>query len=92
MNYMNKKLSKQTGAGSPENTSPPRQAQPGLSPLGQQILIGLLTRRQVAQRWNCATHTVARRKDLRPVRLGRRLLRYRLSDVEEIEAAAIAGK
>lgn len=59
------------------------------SAVSQQILVGLLTRRQLAQRWHCCVHTIARRKDLDPVRLGRRLLRYRLSDVEAIEAAAV---
>jgi len=86
----NQSSSKQKRAGSPANTSPSRQPQAGLSPLGQRILIGLLTRRQLADRWNCCVHTVGRRKDLRPVRLGRRLLRYKLSDVEAIEAAAVA--
>lgn len=60
--------------------------------VGQQILIGLLTRQQLAERWRCCGHTIARRKDLQPVRLGRRLLRYRLSDVEAIEAAAVCRK
>jgi len=50
----------------------------------------LLSRRQVAQRWACCEHTVARRRDLKPVRFNKRLLRYRLADVEAIEAAAIA--
>ena len=51
--------------------------------------VGLLTRQQLARRWNCCSHTIARRKDLQPVRLGRRLLRYRLCDVEAIETAAV---
>ena len=71
--------------GARRNTSPPRPPQSGLTPVGQQLLGALLTRRQLAQRWNCCPHTIARRKDLQPVRLGRRLLRYRLSDVEAIE-------
>ena len=47
-----------------------------------------LSRRELAERWRCCVHTVARRQDLEAVRLGRRLLRYRLKDVEAIEAAA----
>jgi hypothetical protein len=52
---------------------------------------GLLTRQELATRWNCCTHTIARRKDLKPVRLGPRLVRYRLTDIETIEAAALGG-
>jgi hypothetical protein len=48
----------------------------------------LLSRQQVAERWECCTHTIARRKDIHPVRLGRRLVRYRLEEIEAIEAAA----
>ena len=50
----------------------------------------LLSRREVAKRWQCCIHTIARRRDLEPVRLGRRLLRYRLQDIEAIERAAKA--
>jgi hypothetical protein len=49
----------------------------------------LLSREEVANRWSCCPHTIARRKDLKPLRLGRRLVRYRLSDVEAIEMAAV---
>jgi hypothetical protein len=51
----------------------------------------LFSRRQLAQRWNCCPHTIARRTDLNPLRFNRRLLRYRLEDIVAIEAAA-AGK
>jgi hypothetical protein len=47
-----------------------------------------LSRKQLAARWACCTRTIARRKDLVAVRFGSRLLRYRLSDVEKIEAEA----
>jgi len=87
MNYMNNST-KQNGTEGPDNTSQTNQPQAGLSTVGQQILVGLLTRQQLAQRWHCCVHTIARRKDLQPVRLGRRLLRYRLADVEAIEGAA----
>ena len=45
----------------------------------------LLTRQQVAKRWGVCPHTVARHKKLRPIRFNSRLLRYRLSDVEQVE-------
>lgn len=80
--------SKKTGTGSPEKPSEANRQQGGLSITGQQVLVALLSREQVAARWNCCPHTVARRKDLKPLRLGRRLLRYRLCDVEAIEFAA----
>jgi hypothetical protein len=86
---MSKIETNQNGLGSLSTTSRTGRSQEGLSSVGQQIFIGLLTRRQLAQRWNCCPHTIARRKDLRPIRLGRRLLRYRLSDVEAIEGAAL---
>jgi hypothetical protein len=49
----------------------------------------LLTRKQVAARWGVCSHTIARRTDLMAIRLGRRLVRYRLNDIEAIEAAAV---
>lgn len=52
----------------------------------------LLTRQQVADRWNVVTHTIARNKGLHPVRFNRRLIRYRLDEVESIEAAAAGGQ
>jgi hypothetical protein len=58
------------------------QAAPPLVP------VHLLTRRQVAERWSCCPHSVARRTDLKPVRFNKRFLRYRLSDIEAIERAA----
>jgi hypothetical protein len=67
-----------------------KKTEPGISQnTSQTDQPTLLTRRQLAQRWSCCPHTIARRKDLQPVRFGRRLLRYRLSDVEAVEAAAI---
>src|SRR5579863_10207183 len=48
----------------------------------------LLSRRQVAERWGVCNHTVARRECLVPIRLGRRLLRYRLADVLAHEQSA----
>jgi hypothetical protein len=66
-------------------TAPTNQPKAGLS------IVGLLTRQELATRWNCCTHTIARRKDLKTVRLGPRLVRYRLTDIEAIEAAASGG-
>ena len=51
----------------------------------------LLTRAEVAQRWNCCEHTVARDLRLTPVRFNRRRLRYRLDNVERIEREAMGG-
>lgn len=50
----------------------------------------LLTRHEVAQRWHCCPHSVARRKNLRPLRLSGRMLRYRMADVLAVEAQAFA--
>src|SRR6266542_1284173 len=49
-----------------------------------------LSRRQVARRWNCCEHTVARRRDLKPVRFNARFLRYRREDVETLERGGAA--
>jgi hypothetical protein len=64
-------------------TKPPFQS----SPLPAQVL---LTRKQLADRWSCCSHTIARRKDLKPVRFNIRMIRYRLVDIEAVEAAAAA--
>lgn len=80
---MNKKIIESHRPGSPENTSQPNQPQAGLF---KEIL---LTRQELAQRWNCCVHTISRRHDLEAVRLSRRMVRYRLRDIEAIEAAAI---
>jgi hypothetical protein len=64
--------------------------QPDPQPLADESPTRLLTRRQLADRWSCCPHTIARRKDLKPLRFNNRLLRYRLQDVEAIEAAAVA--
>jgi hypothetical protein len=89
---MNRKSFERTGPGSAGNTPQTNQRQQaGPSNVGQQIFVGLLTRQELARRWNCCAHTIARRKDLTPVRLGPRLLRYRISDVEAIETSALVG-
>lgn len=64
-------------------TSNPKQA------LSSESVEGLLTRRELARRWACCEHTVARVKSLKPLRFNKRMLRYRIADVEAIEAAAI---
>jgi predicted DNA-binding transcriptional regulator AlpA len=51
----------------------------------------LLTRRELAQRWSCSTETIKRKTaagDLTPVRFGLRFLRYRLSQIEQLETEA----
>jgi len=67
-----------------QNIPQPQRPQLGFSPET------LLSRRELAQRWNCCIHTIARRHDLQAVRFSRRLLRYRLKDIEAIEAAAVS--
>lgn len=54
----------------------------------EQVNKQLLSRRQVARRWDCCEHTVARLDELKPLRFNKRFLRYRLEDIEAIEAAA----
>jgi hypothetical protein len=51
----------------------------------------LLSRRALAQRWSCCNETIKRRERegiLKSIRFNQRLLRYRLSDIVAIEAAA----
>jgi hypothetical protein len=58
--------------------------------LEEQPVKRLFSRAEVASRWSCCTHTVARRKDLKPVRFNKRFLRYRLEDIEAVELAGVA--
>lgn len=51
----------------------------------------LVSRRAVAHRWQTSVETVKRREKaglLKALRFNQRLLRYKLSDVEALEAAA----
>jgi hypothetical protein len=51
----------------------------------------LLSRKSLASRWECSIATVKRRERegrLMAIRFNRRLLRYRLEDIEAYEAAA----
>jgi len=45
----------------------------------------LFTRREVAKRWACCEHTVARCEALKPIRFNKRRLRYRLEEIEAVE-------
>jgi hypothetical protein len=48
-----------------------------------------LKRRELAARWRCSGETIKRRQRaglLHPVRLSQRLLLYKLSEVEKLEA------
>ena len=50
-----------------------------------------LKRRELAARWRCSVETVKRRERagfLHPIRLSRRSLLYKLSEVEAVEGAA----
>jgi hypothetical protein len=87
---MNTQSFKQTSAGSHKTTSPINQRTAGNSTVNKPIQDDLLTRKELALRWHCCAHTIARRTDLKPVRFTCRMIRYRLSDVLAIEAAAIA--
>ena len=54
----------------------------------------LLSRRAVAARWQTSVETVKRREKaglLKAIRFNQRLLRYKLSDIEALEAAAGGG-
>ncbi len=54
----------------------------------------LLSRKAVAERWQTSVETVKRREKeglLRAIRFNERLLRYKLSEIEAIEAAAAGG-
>jgi predicted site-specific integrase-resolvase len=54
----------------------------------------LLSRRAVANRWQTSVETVKRREKaglLKAIRFNQRLLRYKLSDIEALEAAAAGG-
>jgi hypothetical protein len=50
-----------------------------------------LTRHELAQRWRCTTETIKRkdrRGDLHPVRLSKRHLLYKVSEIEKLEREA----
>jgi len=50
-----------------------------------------LKRRELAARWRCSGETIKRRQRsglLHPVRLSQRLLLYKLSEIEALEAEA----
>jgi len=54
----------------------------------------LITRKSLAARWQCSPETVKRRTReglLHPIRFNQRLLRYRLSEVLQVEQAAGGG-
>jgi len=51
----------------------------------------LLSRKNLSERWGCSVETLKRREKagvLRPIVLGR-LVRYKLGDIESVEAAAL---
>ena len=54
--------------------------------------VRLITRKKLAERWQCDPATIMRSKDLKPLRLGESLIRYSLDEVEAIEAKAAAGR
>lgn len=51
----------------------------------------LVSRKWLAERWMCSIETLKRmeeRDQLHPVKLGARMLRYRLSEIEKLEEEA----
>ncbi len=56
--------------------------QPQVNPADEVVM---LTRRQLATRWQCCEHTIARDQRLQPVRFNSRRLRYRLTDIIALE-------
>ncbi|MEO8429345.1 MAG: helix-turn-helix domain-containing protein [Verrucomicrobiota bacterium] len=66
-----------------------------LSPETNRVLIGLLSRAEVAARLGVCVHSVQRmtRKGLLPcIVFNRRLLRYKSEDVEKFILSAVTGK
>jgi hypothetical protein len=77
---MKRKSFEQQEPGSPDNIS-------------NQPHAGLLTRKQVAAQLQTCVHTVARNKQLTPIKFSARLVRYRAADVERfIQMADTGGK
>ena len=49
----------------------------------------LINRKELVSRWGCSIPTIKRREKegiLKPIYLSARLVRYRLADIEELEA------
>lgn len=44
-----------------------------------------VSRQDLAQRWGVTVGTIARYKKIKPVKLGKRMIRYKLSDIHKIE-------
>jgi hypothetical protein len=64
---------------------PPHFSPCAPSPTGE---VGFLTRKQLAQRWACSVATIKRiekRKALSGVRIGLRIIRYRVADILHVE-------
>ena len=92
---MNRKSFEQNGPGRPNKTSPSHQPDAGLlSTVQQIILVGLLTRKDVAHQLDTCVHTVARytKRGLLPaIVLGPRLIRYKPQDVENFIQSGVTG-
>ena len=59
----------------------------------QLVDVTTLSRQQLAARWSCSVETIKRKEKagfIVPLRLGRRLLRFRLSDILQIEQESLA--
>lgn len=91
---MNRKSFEQNGPGRPKKTSHSNQPSAGLLTTVQQILlVGLLSRREVADALGLCVHSVARltkRGHLPAIVLGRRLIRYRREDVQKFIESGVS--
>jgi len=50
-----------------------------------------ITRKDLAHRWSCSVETIKRKERvglLKPIKFGQRFVRYRLSDIEQLEEEA----
>lgn len=63
-----------------------------MDPLEQTKSIVFISRKQLATRWSCSIETIKRKEKqglIVPLRLGKRMLRYRLDDIQKLEDAGI---
>lgn len=92
--HWSKNASDDSDGDPPERTRAHRTAvrQPMVPHMGSNAdSSALLSRRQLARRWSVSIETIKRRERsavLIPLRLSRRMIRYRLSDVEMVESQA----
>jgi hypothetical protein len=67
----------------------PAAGKPSNIPILEDVL---LDRKSLAKRWHCSTETIKRREAegvLKATKLGGRLVRYRLSDIQALESESM---